>query len=429
MTQNTQTLTTRLQRIAELAQSKKGSALINLAHHIDVEMLQEAYRRTRKDGAVGVDEQTGKAYGRNLEANLEDLHTRLKKQTYRVPDVRRVYIPKEDGSKRPLGIPTFEDKLVQRAMVMLLGQIYEQDFHDCSYGFRPKKSAHHALEALRDKCQETRTQWIIDADIKGFFDNVSHAKVQELLGLRVNDGSVRKLIGGWLKAGIRDGDTTTAPQSGTPQGGVISPLLANIYLHYVLDEWFIKEVQPRLKGRSFLIRYADDFIIGCERKDDADRVMQVLPKRFERFALTLSAEKTRLVPFEKPQEDEDNKRNGNFTFLGFTHTWKKSHRTGRFYIGRRIAAKRFSRAKRAMNQWLKIVRHQPLAKQYEQLCKKIRGHYQYYGIPGNFDKLYTFRREVERAWYKWLNRRGAQKKQDWSTFSQGILKRFPIPMP
>jgi RNA-directed DNA polymerase len=419
----------RLQRIAEQARNKKQCAFINLAHHIDVEMLREAYCRTRKDGAAGVDGQTGENYEVNLEANLKDLHTRLKTKTYRMPKVRRVYIPKEDGSKRPLGIPTFEDKIVQRAMVMLLEQIYEQDFYDFSYGFRPEKSAHQALQALKDKCWEARAQWIIDADIKGFFDNVSHAKVQELLGHRVNDGSVRNLIGGWLKAGIQEGGITTNPTSGTPQGGVISPLLANIYLHYVLDEWFTKEVQTRLSGKSFLIRYADDFIIGCERKEDAKRVAAVLPKRFERFALALNTEKTRIVPFGKPYTDEENKENGNFMFLGFTHYWDKSHRTGRYYIRRRIAAKRFSRAKRAINQWFRIVRHQTVEDQHKQMCKKIRGHYQYYGIPGNHQRLYTFRREVERAWFKWLNRRGAPKNFDWQTFVKGILRTFPVPMP
>jgi RNA-directed DNA polymerase len=253
-----QTVSTELQRIAEQARQNPTMKFTTLAHLIEVDLLREAYRRTRKDGAPGVDEVTAQEYAANLEANLADLHERLRGGRYYAPPVKRSYVPKEDGSQRPIGIPAFEDKIVQRAVAMLLGAIYEQDFKDFSYGFREKRSPHQALHELRERCMNEEIGWIIDAEVSAFFDNLDHDLLRELLNQRVNDGSIVRLIGKWLKAGVLEEESLSYPEKGSPQGGVISPLLANIFLHYVLDEWFEREVKPRMKGRCFLIRFADD---------------------------------------------------------------------------------------------------------------------------------------------------------------------------
>lgn len=298
------TVSTKRRRIAQLAKQMPGVALRTLAHHIDIEWLKEAHRRTRKDGAVGVDGQTAEEYAKALERNLQSLLDRAKSgDDYRAPPVRRVYIPKGDGSKtRPLGIPTFEDKVLQRAVAMVLEPIYEQDFLDCSYGFRPGRGAHGALEALRNHVMAMRGGgWVLEADIEGFFDAVDHAQLRRMFGGRVRDGVLTRLIGKWLKAGVLEQGCIYHPQTGTPQGGVISPLLANIYLHEVLDVWFHQQVLPRLQGRAHLVRYADDFVIVFDEKADALRVLDVLPKRFGRYGLRLHPDKTRLVRFTKPR--------------------------------------------------------------------------------------------------------------------------------
>jgi group II intron reverse transcriptase/maturase len=392
-------------------------------------MLKAAYRRTRKDGAAGIDGVTGAAYEADLEKNITDLYDRLRTQRYRAPAVRRAYIPKEDGSKRPLGIPTFEDKIVQRATLMVMEQLYEQDFYDCSYGFRPGKSAHQALEAVKEQCRQKNIQYILDVDVKGFFDSVDHEILQSLVARRIKDAGIRRLIGKWLNAGIQEQGITKHPGVGTPQGGVISPLLANIYLHHVLDEWFIEEVMPRLKGRSFLVRYADDFVIGFEEKEDAQRVMAVIGKRFERYKLKLHPTKTRLVLFQRPpwKAGERDHESGTFTFLGFTHSWTKSPRTNGWYIRRRIASKRFGRSLRNVKQWLKVNRHKRIAIQHTRITKHLRGFYNYYGLPDNLRPMHSYRRLVERAWYYWLNRRGG-RHITWDKFSSGILTYFHLPL-
>jgi len=273
-----------------------------LAHHMDIDWLKEAYRKTRKDGAVGVDGQTAKDYAVDLEANLQSLLDRAKAgDPYKAPPVRRVYIPKGDGSLRPLGITTFEDKVLQRAVVMLLEPLYEQDFMDCSYGFRPKRSAHQALEAIWQQLMRMGGGWVLDVDIRQYFDTLDHGCLREILDKRMRDGVVRRLIGKWLKAGVLDQGCITFPETGTPQGGVVSPLLANIYLHEVLDVWFAQEVKPRLRGEAFLVRYADDFVMGFALEEDARRVLDVLPKRFEKYGLKIHPDKTRLVEFRKPK--------------------------------------------------------------------------------------------------------------------------------
>src|SRR5262252_9131563 len=283
-----------------MARTNRDRAFSSLHHVIDMEWMQEAYRQTRKDGAPGIDGVTAQAYEANLEVNLQDLLDRIRSGRYVAPPVRRAYIPKADGSQRPLGIPTFEDKVAQRAIAMLLEPIYEQDFLACSYGFRPGRSAHDALRALDRAVHRGEVSWILEADIASFFDSVDRKTLMKMLQARVADGSLLRLVGKCLHVGVLDGAEYTEPDLGTAQGSVLSPLLGNVYLHYALDLWFEREVKPHLRGKAILVRYCDDFVIGFERQDDAERVRDVLGKRLGRFGLTLHPDKTRLLPFWRP---------------------------------------------------------------------------------------------------------------------------------
>lgn len=425
-------VSTKQQRIAELAKQSPHMGFTSLAYFIDLRWLHEAYLRTRKDGAVGVDGQTAADYAVNLRGNLESLLDRAKSGTYRAPPVRRVHIPKGVGPEtRPLGIPTFEDKLLQRAVVMVLEAVYEQDFKDCSYGFRPGRSAHQALDALWRQTMGMGGGWIVEVDIRKFFDTLDHAHLRELLRLRVRDGVLLRLIDKWLKAGVLEHGSLTFPEAGSPQGGVISPILANIYLHYVLDVWFGREVQPRLKGRTFLIRYADDFVMGFACEEDARRVLDVLPKRFGKCGLTIHPEKTRLVAFRPPDRTDcpdsgAGTRPGTFDLLGFTHYWGRS-RKGTWVVKRQTARTRFRRALKTMAQWIRLHRHDPIAEQHSILCQKLRGHFAYYGITGNGEALSVFRDGVVRLWKKWLQRRTRRGFLSWAHF-QRLLRRYPLPL-
>jgi group II intron reverse transcriptase/maturase len=414
-----------------LARRAEGRAFTSLAHFIDIDWLREAYRRTRKDGAVGVDGLTAKAYAVNLEDNLQSLLDRAKSGTYRAPPVRRVHIPKGDGSKtRPIGIPGFEDKILQRAVTMILEAIYETEFLDGSYGFRPGRSAHQALESLWTQTMRMGGGWVIDADIKGFFDTLDKAHLVAMLRRRVQDGVLLRLIGKWLNAGVMEGGQITHPDKGTPQGGVISPILANIYLHEVLDVWFEQEVKPRLRGQAFLIRYADDFVVVCAEEGDAQRVLDVLPKRFGKYGLTLHPEKTRLVRFVRPRRPGgggDGDPPGTFDLLGFTHFWTRS-RKGAWVVKRKTAASRFTRAVRAISVWCQRNRHRPVAEQHKALGQKLRGHCAYYGITGNAEALARFSYELVKVWWKWLNRRSQRASMTWQVYL-AMLKRNPLPPP
>ena len=431
-TSDSEEVYTRQRRIAQLARQMPGKALTSLNQHLDLAWLREAYRRTRKDGAAGVDGQTAADYERDLEGNLRSLLERTKSGTYRAPPVRRVHIPKGSGGEtRPIGIPTLEDKVLQRAVVMLLEPIYERDFYDCSYGFRPHCSAHDALDSLSKQTMWGGVSSILEVDIRKFFDTLDHGHLRAFLQQRVRDGVVLRLIGKWLNAGVVEDGALTHPESGSPQGGVISPLLANVYLHYVLDEWFAREVQPRLQGRAYLVRYADDFVIGFTEDEDARRVMDVMPKRFGKYGLTIHPDKTRLVPFRKPLGDRESPdsasagRAGTFDFLGFTHFWARS-RKGNWILKRKTAASRFTRAVRTIAQWCRFHRHDPVCEQHRVLCQKLRGHCAYYGITGNSFAISRFHYAVLRLWRKWLLRRRRAWRGTFDWFAR-LLQRYPLP--
>ena len=421
-------VSTKLQRIAELARKAPTMVLTTLAHHIDLELMQEAYRRTRKDGAPGIDGQTAAEYAANLEGNLRSLLDRFKSGVYRAPPVRRVYIPKADGKTlRPIGIPTFEDKVLQRAVTMVLEAIYEQDFLDCSYGFRPNRSAHQALEALWRGLMNMGGGVVIEVDIQGYFDTIEHQHLRSFLDKRVRDGVLRRAIDKWLKAGVMEDGSVHRTEEGSPQGGVISPLLANIYLHEVLDTWFATDVVPRLRAQAFMVRYADDAVIVLASEEDARRVMEVLGKRFARYGLTLHPAKTRMVNFRRPGRagGPPGPSVGSFDMLGFTWFWGTTHQ-GKPVVKRKTSSSRFRRALGRIADWCRQHRHEPVAAQHLELSRKLLGHYAYYGITGNARALSRFLHEVERAWRYWLNRRSARAKMVWERF-RWLLQRYPLP--
>lgn len=422
-------ISTKRRRIAKLARQMPGAALSTLAHHIDNEWLLEAHRQVRKDGASGVDGQTAQAYGQRLESNLEILLSRAQRgHAYRAPPVRRVYIPKDNGKTRPIGVPTFEDKILQKAVQMVLEPIFEQDFLDCSYGFRPRRGAHGALEALWQQLMKMNGATVLEADIEGFFDAVDHGQLREMFRQRVSDGVLNRLIGKWLNAGVMESGRYIQPENGTPQGGVISPLLANLYLHHVLDTWLETDVKPRLTGQAFLFRYADDFIILFSHRQDAERVMEVLPKRFGKYHLRLHPTKTRLLECRRPPRGRSggNDKPGTFDFLGLTHYWART-RKGNWAIKRRTMKSRLRRALRSANEWCKTHRHWPLRQQQAALRRKLLGHYAYYGVTTNAPSLRAVHWHVRRIWHKWLSRRNNHtvtwKRMLW------LFEQFPLPAP
>jgi len=429
-TSSSPTVSTKLERIAKLAKEMRGVALTTLAHHIDIDWLREAHRRTRKDGARGVDGQSAMQYEAELEGNLRSLLDRMKSGTYRAPPVRRVHIPKGDGSQtRPIGIPTFEDKVLQRAVAMVLEAVYEQEFHDFSFGFRPGRSAHDACEMLQHETVKMAGGWVLEVDIKQFFDTVDHAHLRDILGQRVRDGAILRLIGKWLNAGVMEGLVLSHPESGTPQGGVISPLLANIYLHEVVDEWFVRDVQPRLRGRGVLVRYADDMVFVFAQKIDAERMLEVLPKRFGKYGLVLHPDKTRLVPFRRPDRDDHGGSDGPGTFdlLGFTHYWGLS-RKGNWVVKKRTAKDRLSRTLRRIGQWCRAHRHTDVESQHRALSQKLRGHYAYFGVTSNNASIARVWYETTKLWRKWLCRRSQKGFVTWAKMLR-LLERFPLPPP
>lgn len=421
------TTSTKLQRVATQARMHPQRVWTNLGHLIDADFLWEAHQRIRKNGAPGVDGQTAREYERDLESNLASLEERYKSGRYRAPPVRRVHIPKDKGKTRPIGIPTYEDKVLQRAVTMLLEPVYEEEFLPCSYGFRPGRSAHDALRDLRTGLMQIGGGIVLEIDIQSFFDEMDHATLRAFLDKRIRDGVIRRVIGKWLKAGVLEDGNVTRGRKGSPQGGVISPLLANIYLHEVLDLWFQNDVLPRMRGQAFMVRYADDATLVFANADDAHRVFKVIAKRFAKFGLTLHPEKTRLVDFRRNSSDEPPTGSRTFDFLGFTHHWATSRR-GYRVVKQRTAKDRLCRSLHAISEWCRLHRHAPIWAQWRILCSKVRGHFQYYGITGNSQQLNAFQRQTCRHWRRWLNRRSQSGRMPWDKFNK-LLERYPLPAP
>jgi group II intron reverse transcriptase/maturase len=417
-----------LLEVVERARREPEGRFHSLAHLIDVSAVERAYRRTRKDAAVGVDGVTKEQYGQDLEGNLQDLHARMKAKRYRHHPIRRVHIPKEGGKMRPIGVSAFEDKIVQDALREVLEAIYEQDFLDCSYGFRPGRSAHDAVRTLDRAVHRGKVNWILEADIVSFFDSLDRKKLKEMLEVRVADGSLLRLIGKCLHVGVLDGVELSTSESGTAQGSVLSPMLGNVYLHYVLDLWFEQEVKPQLRGRATLIRYCDDFIIGFEEEDDARRVLDVLGKRLGHFGLALHPDKTRLLPFRRPPAGQKSgKGPATFDFLGFTFYWART-RKGRWGMTCKTRSASLRRFIGAVYDWCHRHRHLPVAAQHKALTRRVQGHFNYFGVSGNFVSLLLVIEQVKRAWYKWLCRRSHRKRLTWERFAD-LLRDFPLPRP
>ena len=428
---NSVNTSTKRQRIAEAAQRDRETAFTSLNDLLTPELLYEAFRRTSTDAAAGVDGQTAADYEADLIGNLRSLVERAKSGTYVAPPVRRAHIPKGSGAEtRPIGIPTFEDKVLQRGVAMILQPLYEPLFHDGSYGFRPGRSAHQALESLWQQSMDTGGGWVLDVDIRRFFDALDHGRLRELLRRRVRDGVLLRLIDKWLKAGVLEDGAVWYPEEGTPQGGVISPLLANIYLHYVLDEWVEQDVASRLHGRVFLIRYADDFVLGFTCEADARWVLDELPRRFAEYGLTIHPEKTRLVRFRPRVKTRGRSHDDvphTFDFLGFTHFWGRTRRGG-WAVKRKTAATRFTRTLRGLSEWCRKNRHQPIAGQHAVLVQKLRGHFAYYGITGNSAALSRVLYFATRIWKNWLGRRNREGRWTWALHWR-LLERYPLPRP
>jgi group II intron reverse transcriptase/maturase len=400
-----------------------------LAHLVDEAALGRAYDRIRKDAAVGVDGTTKEEYGRQLEENLRGLHERLKSMRYRHQPIRRVHIPKANGKTRPIGISSLEDKIVQGALREVLEVVYEQDFLESSYGFRPGRSAHDALRAVNRMVSWEGITVILEADIQAFFDSIDRTKLLGLLQIRVADPPLMRLLGKCLHVGVLDGEEYSTPDGGTAQGSIISPMFGNVYLHHVLDLWFEHDIKPRLKGHARLIRYADDFVIGFARQDDAERVLAVLHKRMAKYGLTLHPDKTRLIPFLRPRQGENGRSGaGTFDFLGFTMYWRRSLR-GSWQPGMKTRRAKVQDFLRGVGDWCRCHRHLPLKDQHAALSRRLQGHFGYFGVNGNARSLAEVQYHTERMWLKWLRRRSQRgRRLTWERFG-AYLKAHPLPPP
>lgn len=405
---------------------REGIKPIALAHHIDEPALERVFRRLRRDAAVGVDGCTVDEYGEKLVVNLQALRARMKAGQYRHQPIRRVNIPKENGTTRPIGVSTVEDKIVQGALRDVLEAIYEQDFCDCSYGFRPGRSAHDAIRALNGAFYRGDANYIVEADIVSFFDSIDRKMLMKMLRDRIADETLMRLVGKCLHVGVLDGERVLEPDEGTAQGSSLSPLLGNIYLHHVLDVWFHRDVQPRLFGRSALVRYADDFVLCFQNRDDAERVWKILGARFEKYGLTLHPKKSRCFSFRAPR-DGDDKGGATFDFLGFTTHWRRT-RNGKQRVAFRTRGVRLRRAIKAAYEWCRRHRHDSVEEQYLALKRKLIGHYNYFGVNGNSEALVQLHYRVSRAWRFWLDRRGQRARMKWKRFKE-LFRRFPLPVP
>jgi RNA-directed DNA polymerase len=417
-----------LLKVVDRARKDPNARLYSLARLIDLDALKRAFGRIRKDAAVGVDGVTKEQYEQNLEQNLQGLHERLKSGRYRHQPIRRVHIPKAPGKTRPIGISSIEDKIVQGALTEVLGAIYEQDFRDCSFGFRPRRSAHDALRAVDAMAAREGIRWILEADIQAFFDSLDRSKLSEMLQIRVADASFLRLVGKCLHVGVLDGEEFSRPDEGTAQGSIISPMLGNVYLHYVLDTWFEQTVKPHLTAHARLVRYADDFVMGFKSKRDAERVMEMLSQRMAAFGLTLHPDKTRLVAFGRPDRNRPgDKGPETFDFLGFTLYWRRT-RKGKWSPGMKTRKARLQRALKALSEHCRGHRHDSLKEQHASLKRRIQGHLNYFGVNGTMRAISCLVEEAESVWHKWLNRRSQRKRLNWKRFKD-LLKVFPLPEP
>jgi RNA-directed DNA polymerase len=425
------TMSTKLDQIAELAKEDGERRFRSIAHLLTPEALYRAFRSLRRRASAGVDGVTYAEYLVDARGKVRGLHGRLRSRRYRAQPLRRIYIPKESGGERPISIPSLEDKIVQRATVELLNAIYEQDFLECSYGCRPGRGAHAALDEIGRAICQRPVSYVLEGDIRGYFDAIVRDQLMEMIGRRVADGSILRLIQKWINVGVIDDGRLLISKTGTGQGQVISPLLANIYLHHVLDEWFETEIKPRLQGKAYAIRYCDDFVLCFQYRRDAERVLSVLPKRFGKYGLSLHPEKTRLIEFGRFARQDAIRRGtrkpATFDFLGFTHICAQSRR-GKFTIHVRTVRKRLRRSLAHITAWCQRHRHDPVAKQSEVLNSKLRGHYGYYGRPTNHRCLWQYYRQVRRIWKKWLNRRTRGSTLDWDTYAK-LLSRYPLLQP
>jgi group II intron reverse transcriptase/maturase len=423
-------MSTKIDRISELAREDSKRQFYSIAHMITPEALNAAFRGLRKKASAGVDGVTYETYERDAARNIQALHERLKNGKYQAQPLRRVYILKEDGKQRPLSIPALEDKIVQKAVLEILNAIYEQDFLECSYGFRPGRGPHQALDEVGRVICTRPTGWILEIDITAYFDSIVRQQLMELIEKRVRDRSVLHLIRKWIQTGVIEEGRLLVSETGTGQGQTISPLLANIYLHYVLDEWVENEVKPRLRGEAHEIRFADDAVLCFQYKEDAEKVMEVLPKRFAKYGLTLHPEKTRLVEFGRYAEANAKRRGkkpATFDILGITYVCARS-RKGKFTVHVKTMKKRFKRGLRAITEWCQKNRHMPVDEQQKTLNAKLRGHYQYYGRPTNYQSIWRFYREVCHIWRKWLSRRTRGNGMTREKFA-AILRKHPLLRP
>ena len=421
-------------RIAQKARNEPAMQFVNLFHLLKEELLRECFAKLRGDAAAGIDEITKEDYAKNLEENLAALVGRLHTMSYRPQPVRRVYIPKPGTDKqRPLGIPVLEDKLVQAAMVRILEQIYEQDFIEDSYGFRPERSCHDALRALSETVERGDIEWIVEADIKGFFDHVDHDHLMRFLNHRVGDPRMQRMVKRFLISGVSEDGVFTASEEGTPQGGVISPLLANMYLHYVLDLWYERAFRKVCRGRTRLIRYADDFVVCFACQADAERFRRELVTRLAKFGLEVEPSKTKVIAFGPSAaaraRQEGKAKPETFDFLGFTHYCSRRKDGTGFRMKRRTARKRLRAKLSAFGQWLQQSRAKMKTRAiWEAARMKLAGHYRYYGVTDNFPSLQQFAHQAERLIVKWLNRRGGRRQMTWEQFRK-MARRWPLPRP
>ena len=419
-----------LGRLTELAQEDSGRKFSSIAHFLTPEALYEAFRSLRKDASAGVDQVTYEDYAKQAVENIQGLWEKLKGKTYRAQPLRRIYIPKEDGKQRAISIPALEDKIVQKATVRLLNAIYESDFLACSYGSRPRRSPHQALDEVDRILFREPVSYVLEIDIVSYFDAIVREQLMEMVERRISDTSILRLLRKWINVGVIDEGRLLVNKTGTGQGQVVSPLLANIYLHYILDQWFEDEVKPRLKGKAFEVRYVDDVLLCFQHKEDAQKVLTVLEKRFSKYGLSLHPVKTRLVEFGRSAlatAERTKTQPATFEFLGFVHVSARSRR-GKFMVKVKTMKKRLKRSLKAAEQWCKEHRHDPVKDQQATLNAKLRGHYQYYGRASNNRALRQYFNGVRGMWKKWLNRRTRGTTLHWDKYLQ-LLRRHPLLLP